>query len=134
MPFPSPGDLPDQGVVPGSPTLQADSLPSEPPGKPNSFFTSQERSQAPNNECRSCGSLLVDCVECGITRKELVTVPKPTLPVILVSTVGGKDVLYGWVQVCRVLVVTKGNSLVLLLSVSRLVSTVLGVAAEEVIQ
>ncbi|XDA82799.1 hypothetical protein R6Z07F_012710 [Ovis aries] len=32
--FPSPGDLPDPGIKPGSPTLQADSLPSEPPGKP----------------------------------------------------------------------------------------------------
>ena len=34
LPFPSPGDLPDLGIEPGSPTLQADSLPSEPPGKP----------------------------------------------------------------------------------------------------
>ena len=34
LPFPSPGDLPDPGIKPGSPTLQADSLPSEPPGKP----------------------------------------------------------------------------------------------------
>ena len=33
--FPSPGDLPDPGIKPGSPTLQADSLPSEPPGKPH---------------------------------------------------------------------------------------------------
>jgi len=32
-PFSSPGDLPDAGIEPGSPTLQADSLPSEPPGK-----------------------------------------------------------------------------------------------------
>ena len=32
--FPSPGDLPDPGIVPGTPALQADSLPSEPPGKP----------------------------------------------------------------------------------------------------
>ena len=31
--FPSPGDLPDPGIEPGSPTLQADALPSEPPGK-----------------------------------------------------------------------------------------------------
>ena len=30
--FPSPGDLPDPGIEPGSPTLQADSLLSEPPG------------------------------------------------------------------------------------------------------
>ena len=34
MPFPSPGDLPDPGIKAGSPTLQAASLPSEPPGKP----------------------------------------------------------------------------------------------------
>ena len=32
--FPSPGDLPDPGIEPGSPALQADSLLSEPPGKP----------------------------------------------------------------------------------------------------
>ena len=34
LPFPSPGDLPDPGIEPGSPALQADSLPSEPLGKP----------------------------------------------------------------------------------------------------
>ena len=34
LPFPSPGDLPNPGIKPSSPTLQADSLPSEPPGKP----------------------------------------------------------------------------------------------------
>ena len=28
LPFPSPGDLPDPGIEPGSPVLQADSLPS----------------------------------------------------------------------------------------------------------
>ena len=33
LPFPSPGDLPDPGIEPGSPTLQADALPSEPAGK-----------------------------------------------------------------------------------------------------
>ena len=32
LPFPSPGDLPDPGIEPRSPTLQADALPSEPPG------------------------------------------------------------------------------------------------------
>ena len=32
--FPSPGDLPDTGIEPGSPALQVDSLPSEPPEKP----------------------------------------------------------------------------------------------------
>ena len=32
--FPSPRDLPNPGLEPRSPTLQADSLPAEPPGKP----------------------------------------------------------------------------------------------------
>ena len=31
FPFPSPGDLPNPGIEPGSPALQADTLPSEPP-------------------------------------------------------------------------------------------------------
>ena len=31
--FPSPGDLPDPGIEPKSPSLQADALPPEPPGK-----------------------------------------------------------------------------------------------------
>ena len=34
LPFPSPGDLPNPGIEPRSPTLQADALPSEQPGKP----------------------------------------------------------------------------------------------------
>ena len=33
-PFPSPGDLPNPGDELRPPTLQADSLPSEPPGEP----------------------------------------------------------------------------------------------------
>ena len=33
LPFLSPGDLPNPGMEPGSPTFQADALPSEPPGK-----------------------------------------------------------------------------------------------------
>ena len=33
LPFPSLGDLPDPGIKPRFPSLQADSLPSEPPGK-----------------------------------------------------------------------------------------------------
>ena len=34
LPFPSPGDLPNPGIKPRFPALQADSSPSEPPGKP----------------------------------------------------------------------------------------------------
>ena len=35
--FPSPGDLPNSGIEPRSPTLQEDSLPAEPQGKPENI-------------------------------------------------------------------------------------------------
>ena len=41
LPFPSPGDLPDPGIKPGSPAWQADALPSEPPGKLESPIINQ---------------------------------------------------------------------------------------------
>ena len=34
LPFPSPGDLPEPGIEPGSPALKVDSLLSEPLGEP----------------------------------------------------------------------------------------------------
>ena len=38
LPFPSSGDLLYPGIEPGSPTLQADALQSELPGKPGVIF------------------------------------------------------------------------------------------------
>ena len=38
MPFPSPGGLPDPGIEPRSPELEADTLTSEPPGKPDPYI------------------------------------------------------------------------------------------------
>ena len=38
LPCPPPGDLPDPGIEPRSPALQADSLSSESPGKPSFFL------------------------------------------------------------------------------------------------
>ena len=38
LPFPSPGDLPDPGIKPGSPALESDALTSEPPGCFQSMF------------------------------------------------------------------------------------------------
>ena len=42
LPFPCPGDLPDPGIKPESPTLQADALPPQPPGKPPSSICVQK--------------------------------------------------------------------------------------------
>ena len=38
LPFSSPGNLPNPGIQPGSPTLETDFLPSEPLGKPFTSF------------------------------------------------------------------------------------------------
>ena len=43
LPFPPPGDLPDPGTEPGPPALQADSLLSEPPAKPQALAKSAVR-------------------------------------------------------------------------------------------
>jgi len=43
LPFPSPGDRPNPGIKPGSPTMQADSLPSEPPGKYIQWYLSKNK-------------------------------------------------------------------------------------------
>ena len=50
LPFPSPGDLPNPGIEPGSPALQADSLSSEPPRKPAKSYTWTQK-QAPSFRC-----------------------------------------------------------------------------------
>ena len=58
LPCPPSGDLPDQGIKPRAPSLQVDSLPTEPPGKPKitgvgshsrrkGFFPTQESNWGP---------------------------------------------------------------------------------------
>ena len=42
LPFPSPEDLPDPGIESGCPALQADTLPSEPPGKRSKISQRQD--------------------------------------------------------------------------------------------
>ena len=45
LPFPFPGHFPDPRIEPRSATLQADALPSEPPGKPTWLVSLKETSQ-----------------------------------------------------------------------------------------
>ena len=50
LPFPSPEDLPHPGIKPGSLALQADSLPSEPPGKPRGLGEEGEAQETGSHE------------------------------------------------------------------------------------
>ena len=45
LPFPSPGGLPDSGIEPGSPALQADALPTEPLEKPDYIYAAAKSLQ-----------------------------------------------------------------------------------------
>ena len=58
-PFPSPGDLPNPGIEPRSPALQADSLPAEPQGKPRDVpkWNSQVLVIFEDNSASFCASL-----------------------------------------------------------------------------
>ena len=57
LPVPSPGDLPDPGIKPRSPALQADSLPSEPQGKPIILPTIPYCSSGNNLDLQSINNL-----------------------------------------------------------------------------
>ena len=56
LPFPSPGDIPNPGTEPKSPALQADSLPSEPLGKPKTGVGNHSLLQGifPTQELNPC--------------------------------------------------------------------------------
>ena len=50
LPFFSPGDRPDPGIELRPPTLQADSLPSEPPGNPWNYKTAWKTAEGSRTE------------------------------------------------------------------------------------
>ena len=56
LPLPSPGDLPDPGIKPGSLVLQAESLLSEPPGKPHVLITLVQSTFNQNGRVYSSGT------------------------------------------------------------------------------
>ena len=74
LPCPPPGDLLNPGIEPRSPTLQADSLPSEPPGKPRSWVKSSQLEVLPlhlgynpfpvklvsGEDCQPCGGAFIE--------------------------------------------------------------------------
>ena len=80
LPFPSPGDLPNPGIEARSPSLQADALPSEPPGKAlEKTHTKWQRSSTANlnnllkkikKEVHSEWFNLCDIIEKEKTRKK----------------------------------------------------------------
>ena len=76
LPFPSPQDIPDPGIKPRSPTLQVDSLPSEPPGKPYSLLQDIEYSSL-YYVAKSCHLSILYIVLCMLIRCSQF-IPSPT--------------------------------------------------------
>ena len=70
LPFPSPGNLPDPGIKPGSPALQAEALPSAPSGKSISFL---ELSNIQYDLVPSFAYAAVDCLQ-GLCVTQVVNV------------------------------------------------------------
>ena len=70
QPFPSPVDLPNLGIKPGSPALQADSLPTELPGKPSKLkdkiISSSQKGVSPLL-CKDFFFFLAHLVAVGLT-------------------------------------------------------------------
>ena len=60
LPFPSPGHLPNPGIKPGSPALQADSFLFEPPGKPIHHIYSRQKRKI---ECKIKVDGVVHCIK-----------------------------------------------------------------------
>ena len=64
VPFPSPGDLPNPGIEPRSPALQADTLLSEPPGKSSILRGESKYSSVPPGRAGShLGSVITNRTE-----------------------------------------------------------------------
>ena len=66
LPFPSPGDLPDPGIEPRSPALQADALPSEPPGKHFGHWTTSKSSLSPSSPLPSVATAPCICTSTAV--------------------------------------------------------------------
>ena len=62
LPFPSPVALPNPGIEPGSPTLQADALLSEPPGKAILFFILFKKNFSCTGSSFRCMGSSLQCV------------------------------------------------------------------------
>ena len=70
LPFPSPGDLPDPGIEPWSPALQADALLSEPPGKPRQYIKKQKHHFADKVKAMVFPVVKYGCEKCTIKKGE----------------------------------------------------------------
>ena len=86
LPFPSPGDLPNPGIKPRSPTLQADALTSAPPGKPWTMCElDHKEGWAPKNWCFQA-AVLEKTLESPLDCKEIQPVnPKGNQPWIFIG-------------------------------------------------
>ena len=79
LPCPPPGDLPGPGIEPGSPAVQADAVPSEPPGKPRDVPRGRLYPRPVADSCASPAPLSQDSTEAAAIAEHVV---KHTLPLV----------------------------------------------------
>ena len=94
LPFPSSGYLPDPGIEPESPTLRADTLTSEPPGKPNMVIIQDNYSNLTRVMVTKCVSQFFEAAQWMFnTIIVIVSIPysqKPSLFINISSLTWGK--------------------------------------------
>ena len=79
LPFPSPGDLPNPGIEPGSPALRADALPSEPPGKPTGTLRNIASPENPQNEAKGKRATAIATTPHHLAQESRVVLIRPEL-------------------------------------------------------
>ena len=94
LPFPSPGDLPDPGIEPKSSALRADTLTSEPSGKPNMVIIQDNYNNFTRVMVTKCVSLFLEAAQWMFnTIIVIVSIPysqKPSLFINISSLTWGK--------------------------------------------
>ena len=96
LPFPSPGDLPDPGIEPWTPELQADALPSEPSGKPINSYEGE------GEVARSCPTLC-DPTDCSLPGSSIHGIFQArVLEWVSISFSRGSSWPRGWTQVSHI--------------------------------
>ena len=111
LPFLSSGDLPEPGIKPGSPALQADPLPSEAPGRshviPKVLTSERQVDQSPRRNCdyerkiRGLQGAMRQEIQVALEDRKGKEVDSPIEPLEGIQSCCYLDILISKVQDCK---------------------------------